>query len=44
MKKGPDLVTVVVMAFIVGTLATGIFSQTDFQFYNIVAQVFDRAG
>ncbi|SIS86400.1 hypothetical protein [Neptunomonas antarctica] len=44
MKKGPDLVVIVVMAFVVGSVLTGVFSQTDFQFASLVEQVFNRQG
>ena len=44
MKKGPDLVIVVVMVFVVGSVLTGVFSQADFQFASLVGQVFNRQG
>ena len=44
MKKGPDLVMVIVLAFVVGSVLTGVFSQTDFQFASLVGQVFNRQG
>ncbi|WP_293266650.1 hypothetical protein [Neptunomonas sp.] len=44
MKKGPDLVMVIVMVFVVGSVLTGVFSQTDFQFASLVEQVFNRQG
>ena len=40
MKKGPDLVMVVVIAFVVGSVITGVFSQGDFQLSSMVEQVF----
>jgi hypothetical protein len=44
MKKGPDLIMVVVMVFVVGSIMTGVFSQSDFEFASLVAQVFNRQG
>jgi hypothetical protein len=44
MRKGPDLVMVVVTAFIVGSIITGVFSQTDFEIASLVNQVFSRQG
>ncbi|WP_269750487.1 hypothetical protein [Neptunomonas qingdaonensis] len=44
MKKGPDLVMVIVTAFVVGSVLTGMFSHTDFQFASMVEQVFSRQG
>jgi hypothetical protein len=40
MKKGPDLVMVVVIVFVVGSVITGVFSQGDFQLSSMVEQVF----
>lgn len=44
MKKGPDLVMVIVVAFVVGTVVTGLFSQADFQLASLVGQVFSKQG
>lgn len=40
MKKGPDLVMVIILVFVVGSVITGIVSQSDFQLANVVEQVF----
>lgn len=42
MKKGPDLVMVIVAVFVVGTVATGLFSQADFELTSLVAQVLNK--
>ncbi|WP_303046350.1 hypothetical protein [Neptunomonas phycophila] len=44
MRKGPDLVMLVITAFVVGSVITGVFSQTDFELASIVSQVFSRQG
>ena len=44
MKKGPDLIMVVVVAFVVGTVMTGVVSHSDFQITSLVAQVFSQSG
>ena len=44
MRKGPDLVMLVITAFVVGSVITGVFSQTDFELASIVSQVFIRYG
>lgn len=36
MKKGPDLVVVLIMVFLVGTLATGL-SYADFELVSLVS-------
>jgi len=41
MKKGPDLVMVLVVVFVVGTLMTGV-SHADFQFAAMVDQVMHK--
>lgn len=40
MKKSPDLVLILVLVFVVGTLMTGV-SQTDLQLTSLVQQVFN---
>lgn len=40
MKKSPDLVLILVLVFVVGTLMTGV-SQTDVQLTALVQQVFN---
>ena len=40
MKKGPDLVVVVIAVFVLGTVVTGV-SNTDIQFAELVGQVFN---
>ena len=40
MKKGPDLVVVVIAVFVLGTVFTGV-SNTDIQFAELVGQVFN---
>jgi len=40
MKKSPDLVLILVLFFVVGTLMTGV-SQTDLQLTALVQQVFN---
>lgn len=42
MKKGPDLVMVIVLVFIIGSVMTGV-SQSDFQFASLVEQVFNNS-
>lgn len=44
MNRSPDLVLVVVVAFVVGTVMTGFFSQSDLQIASLVAQVLSRQG
>ncbi|MDN2660191.1 hypothetical protein Q4583_09475 [Neptunomonas phycophila] len=44
MRKGPDLVMLVITAFVIGSVITGVFSQTDFELASIVSQVFSRQG
>lgn len=39
MKKGPDIVLVLIMVFIVGSVMTGV-SHVDFQFASLMEQVF----
>ncbi|MGB0467307.1 MAG: hypothetical protein ACPGF7_07255 [Pontibacterium sp.] len=38
MKKGPDLVAVLVLFFVVGTLVTGV-SHADFEFTSLVGSI-----
>ena len=40
MKKSPDLVMILVMVFVVGSVMTGV-SHADFQFASLVDQVFN---
>lgn len=40
MKKSPDLVVILILVFIVGTVATGV-SQSDLQLTALVQQVFN---
>lgn len=41
MKKGPDLVVVLVAVFILGTVFTGV-SHADIEFTSLVGEVFTR--
>lgn len=41
MKKGPDLMLVLVMVFVVGSIMTGVVSQADLQIASLVGQVFN---
>jgi hypothetical protein len=34
----------VITAFVIGSVITGVFSQTDFELASIVSQVFSRQG
>ncbi|WP_276612569.1 hypothetical protein [Nitrincola alkalilacustris] len=40
MKKGPDLILILILVFIVGTVMTG-FSQSGFELASLVQQVFN---
>jgi len=40
MKKGPDIVFILVMVFVIGSAVTGV-SHADFQFASLVEQVFN---
>ncbi len=42
MKKGPDLVLVLVMVFVIGTVMTGV-SHADFQFAALFDQMLSRS-
>ncbi|GGO87753.1 hypothetical protein GCM10011348_41660 [Marinobacterium nitratireducens] len=42
MKKGPDLMMVIVLVFVVGSVMTGV-SQSDIQFAALVEQVFNNS-
>lgn len=42
MKKGPDLIVVLVMVFVVGSVMTGM-SQVDFQLAALVEQMFNKS-
>ena len=42
MKKGPDIVLILVMVFVIGSVMTGV-SQVDFQFATLVEQVFSNS-
>ncbi|WP_255853056.1 hypothetical protein [Marinobacterium rhizophilum] len=42
MKKGPDLIMVIVLVFVIGSIMTGV-SQSDFQFAALVEQVFSNS-
>ena len=39
MKKGPDLVVVLIAVFVLGTVATGV-SNSNIEFVSLVGQVF----
>ncbi|SEQ93271.1 MULTISPECIES: hypothetical protein [Amphritea] len=41
MKKGPDLVVVLIAVFVLGTVFTGV-SHADIEFASIVGQVFNN--
>lgn len=40
MKKGPDLIVVLVIVFVIGSVMTGV-SHADFQFATLFDQVFN---
>lgn len=42
MKKGPDLMMVIVLVFVIGSIMTGV-SQSDIQFAALVEQVFNNS-
>ncbi|MDF2182642.1 hypothetical protein [Neptuniibacter sp. CAU 1671] len=42
MKKSPDLVLVLVIVFVVGSVMTGV-SHADFQFTSLIQQVFNNS-
>lgn len=42
MKKGPDIVLILVMVFVIGSVMTGV-SHADFQFATLVQQVFSNS-
>jgi len=42
MKKGPELMMVIVMVFVIGSIMTGV-SQSDIQFAALVEQVFNNS-
>ncbi len=42
MKKGPDIVLILVMVFVIGSVMTGV-SHVDFQFATLVQQVFNNS-
>ncbi|WP_299197329.1 hypothetical protein [uncultured Amphritea sp.] len=41
MKKGPDLVAVLIVVFVLGTVFTGV-SHADIEFVSLVGQVFNN--
>ncbi|WP_296061425.1 hypothetical protein [uncultured Amphritea sp.] len=41
MKKGPDLVAVLIAVFVLGTVFTGV-SHADIEFVSLVGQVFNN--
>ncbi|MBY4676904.1 hypothetical protein [Marinobacterium arenosum] len=42
MKKGPDLVVVLVLVFVIGSVMTGV-THADFQFASLVEQVLNKS-
>jgi len=42
MKKGPDLVLILVMVFVVGSVMTGV-SHADIQFASLMEQMFSNS-
>jgi hypothetical protein len=42
MKQGPDLVMVIVLVFLIGSVMTGV-SQSDLHFASLVGQVFSNS-